>query len=236
MKTRLRVTLISLLVCVAMPGCGLSQAQQDATSTQVAANIFSTQTAQAPTNTPTFTPSPTATATPTTTPTLTPTSTLTPTPTNTPTRTPSPTPDGYYNNPALGLSLIYPTGWEVKEKGKDQVTFKDPNSDVQFAVQAMENSNNASPDFYLNAIVSGLRKQLFTSSTLGKKTEITLGDGTKAKQQEIKGKLFGVDFAVRTACAVKGDRLYIFMLLGSSSNLKDNADDLAKMYDSIHLK
>lgn len=78
---KLRI-LISILIAVTLSGCGLSQADVDATATQMASEIFATQTAQAPTVTPTFTPSPTPTATP----------TLTPTPTNTPTITPTPTP------------------------------------------------------------------------------------------------------------------------------------------------
>jgi len=101
-KTSIPFTLVTLLICVILSGCGPSQAELDATSTQIAANIFATQTAQAPTATPTFTPSPTATATSTSTP--------TPTPTNTPTPTLTPTP---------GLSSValtqddFPVGFEA---------------------------------------------------------------------------------------------------------------------------
>lgn len=73
---------VSILMGAILSGCGLSQAEVVATATQMAANIFATQTAQAPTATPTFTPSPAPTATP----------TVTPTTTNTPTITPTPTP------------------------------------------------------------------------------------------------------------------------------------------------
>lgn len=82
MKTVMSLAIISLLISVILSACGPSQAELDATATQVAANIFATQTAQAPTATPTFTPSPSPTATP----------TATPTPTSTPTITPTPTP------------------------------------------------------------------------------------------------------------------------------------------------
>ena len=61
-----------------MVSCGPSEEELDATATQFTANIFATQTADAPTITPT--PSPTATPTSTPSPTLTPTITLTPTP------------------------------------------------------------------------------------------------------------------------------------------------------------
>jgi hypothetical protein len=83
----LRVILAAVILlsaCGILSACGPTQADQDATSTQIAANIFATQTAQAPTATATFTPSPTATVTPT----ATATPTLTPTPTPLPTKNP----------------------------------------------------------------------------------------------------------------------------------------------------
>jgi len=89
--------LVILLLGVVLSACGPSQSERDAQATQIVANIFATQTAEAPTPTPTFTvtstpmPTPTNTPTPTDTPTATPTPTLTPTPTYTPTDTPTPT-------------------------------------------------------------------------------------------------------------------------------------------------
>lgn len=83
MNTKKVITLLSLLTGSLLAACGPSQAELDATTTQMAKDIFSTQTAQAPTATETHTPSPTATVTPT--PTSTSTSTSTPTPTLTPT-------------------------------------------------------------------------------------------------------------------------------------------------------
>jgi hypothetical protein len=97
MNTIKTITLLSLLIGAILSACGPSPAEQAGTATQAAANIFATQTAQAPTATPTFTPSPTAT--PTATPT--PTSTPTPTPTETATITPTPTPDLMAVAPAL---------------------------------------------------------------------------------------------------------------------------------------
>ncbi len=83
MKTRTLFVVILLPSIFILAACGPSPDQVNATATQIAANIFATQTAQAPTATMTFTPSPTATSTPTLTPT--PTSTSTPLPTATPT-------------------------------------------------------------------------------------------------------------------------------------------------------
>ena len=79
MNTQIHLSLVSLLLVLVLSACGPSPAQLDAAATQVAANIFATQTAQAtPTSTPTLTP----TLTP-----LPPTPTATPVP---PTATPTP--------------------------------------------------------------------------------------------------------------------------------------------------
>ncbi len=93
MNTRFCRIIVLFLTGVLLSACGPSEAESKATVTQVAAAVFATQTAQAPTGTPTFTPSPTPTETPTNTPTVPPTVTNTPTPTNTltPTNTPAPT-------------------------------------------------------------------------------------------------------------------------------------------------
>lgn len=80
----IRLTVIGgVAILILLSACGPSQAELDATSTGIAHDNFSTQTAQAPTatNTPTDTPIPTATATATAKPTLTPTTPPTATPT-----------------------------------------------------------------------------------------------------------------------------------------------------------
>jgi putative spermidine/putrescine transport system substrate-binding protein len=241
MKTALRFALICLFIFTVLPGCKPSQAQLDATATQVAADIFATQTAQAPTNTPTFTPSPTATETPTALPTFTPTPTLTPTPTHTPTITPSPTPQGYYNNPALGFSLTLPSGWTVKELENNQVQFSDPVTGISLIIQSLDNQSKMSPDVLLDMVVTLYRDpkmKLFSSSTLGKKTDFSLGDGTKGKQQEIKGKstVGGMDITMRIATASAGERIFAFTLIGLGSTLKDNAETLDALYQSIQLQ
>lgn len=87
MKKRNLLLLIFLLISIIFGACKPSQAELDAQATQIAADVYSTQTAQAPTATKTLIPSPTNT------PTI--TSTITPTfpPINTPTITPTPLPD-----------------------------------------------------------------------------------------------------------------------------------------------
>jgi hypothetical protein len=82
---------ILVMLTLNLAGCGPSEEELAAQATQVAHDIFATQTAQAPTFTPTATATPTSTNTPTSTPTETPTATATPTKTPTPTLTPSPT-------------------------------------------------------------------------------------------------------------------------------------------------
>jgi basic membrane protein A len=129
----------SLLVVTALllSACGTSQEDLDATATQIAAEIFATQTAQAPTATPTFTPTPTPTDTPTLTPTPTPTDTPSPTPTPTPTPTPPPTdtptptppvaidiPEGWVLYIAGDLALALPERWQaidVTEEGVEAI-------------------------------------------------------------------------------------------------------------------
>jgi hypothetical protein len=69
-KVTLLPILGGLVAIMLLSACGSSQAGLDATATNVAADIFATQTADAPTATPTYT--------------------ITPLPTNTPTATPDP--------------------------------------------------------------------------------------------------------------------------------------------------
>jgi hypothetical protein len=83
MRPKTALILVVLFVCASSLACSFSRSDPVATVTQIAAGIFGTQTATAPTATETFTPSPTAT--------VTPTPTTTPTPTATPTETPTPT-------------------------------------------------------------------------------------------------------------------------------------------------
>lgn len=80
----IRPLLLSLMYVLLLGACKPTQAKIDATITQIAANIFATETALAPTATQTFTPSPTSTVTPTA------AATRAPLPTDTPTATKDP--------------------------------------------------------------------------------------------------------------------------------------------------
>jgi hypothetical protein len=92
------ITIISL-IGVLLVACGPSQAELDATATQMAFDIFSTQTAQAPTATATFT------ATPEPTETEIPTATSPPTDTSAPTETPTITPTAPPKLMAVALTV-----------------------------------------------------------------------------------------------------------------------------------
>lgn len=112
-RTILYILLVGIVVIGLLVACGPSEEELNATSTQIAANIFATQTAEAPTstNTPTITstPEPTLTPTSTQTPTNTPTPIPTATFTLTPTITPTPTPE----LPTNLLTLAdFPPGFE----------------------------------------------------------------------------------------------------------------------------
>lgn len=100
MKRFFLQVLILVILILTATGCGPSQTELDASDTEVAAEIYTTQTAQAPTVTPTFTPSPTATTTP----------TVTPTPTHTPTSPPTPTPTPRWLDAGLDLE-DFPEGF-----------------------------------------------------------------------------------------------------------------------------
>jgi regulation of enolase protein 1 (concanavalin A-like superfamily) len=99
-KMSMRFISLFLLTIVLLSACGPSQSQLDATATQDIANLYSTQTAQAPTATASLTPSLTATTTP----------TSTAVPTDTP--TPSPTPAPLWMSAGLVLD-DFPEGFTV---------------------------------------------------------------------------------------------------------------------------
>jgi hypothetical protein len=104
------------VVLASFAACGPSQGELDATTTVVAQNIYSTQTAQAPTatNTPTDTPIPTLTATVTATPTLSPTVPPSATPTVEPGSYITSTLENgwiYYESQIDGFALELPPEW-----------------------------------------------------------------------------------------------------------------------------
>lgn len=111
MKKKEISVLIFLLASVILVACGPSQAELDAQATKVAADIFATQTAEAPTPTPTFTPTFTPTPTPTSTPTSIPT----------PTATPPPLMSGWRGHAASGFYIALPERWESVDVEKEGI-------------------------------------------------------------------------------------------------------------------
>ncbi len=113
---RLSTLLICLAVSLTVTACtSFGESQRNAEATEIAAQVFATQTAQAPTLTPTASPTPTwtSTATATPTPTASPTSTPTPTQTSTQTPTPFPLPQGWIDYGTGGFHVALPEAWEV---------------------------------------------------------------------------------------------------------------------------
>ncbi len=107
MKIKDLIRGVSLVMITLLTACGPSQNKLNVTATQIAARIYATQTAQAPTATMTYTPSPTAT--------ITPTSTPTPIPTNTPLPTSTPKPS--LSSVILTLNDLPPDFVSMPESG-----------------------------------------------------------------------------------------------------------------------
>ena len=125
MNKRTLLLLIILSISLILGACKPSQAELDAQATKVAADMYSTQTAQAPTATKTLIPSPTNT------PTITPTITPTFPPTNTPTVTTTPLPD------VSGVVLTFedlPPGFEEIPPEEFGLTKEDMSND-EFIVE-----------------------------------------------------------------------------------------------------
>jgi hypothetical protein len=106
---------VLFLLALVLSGCGQSQAEIDATATQMAISMNATQTANAPTATSTATTTPTPTDTPTPSPTTTPTPTITPVPTDTPVPTLAPPvemePFASFSSD-FSYEFEFPKGWE----------------------------------------------------------------------------------------------------------------------------
>lgn len=103
-----RAVVFSLLIIVALAACSSPEAEQNSQATTIAAEIYATQTAQAPppTATATFTPIPS--------PTITPTATI----------TPYPLPTGWRDHAAADFQLGLPGRWEavdVDQEGVDAI-------------------------------------------------------------------------------------------------------------------
>jgi len=203
----------------------------------VISSVFATPT-PTPTQTPTTTATPTPTATPSQTPAPTSTSTSTSTPTLTPTSTPSPTPLGYYSNQNLGFTLTYPEGWGVFVETDRMVQISNELRDMVLSIESDVDSG-LPLDSYLNLFVNLFQDpslQIFTSSTVGEKDEIILGDGTKALRQVIKGKSsIGMNLTMQVVCAKANIRIYAFIVFGFGTSMERNAELVEGIYQSIQL-
>jgi len=115
MKRNALPALLCLAIALSLVACTSAAERQSAQATEIAASIFATQTAQAPTITPTptatFTPTPTDTPTPTPTPTDTPTPTPTSTPTPVPTLAPEPTVPPVSTSKPTPVAVPLKEGW-----------------------------------------------------------------------------------------------------------------------------
>ena len=115
MISRKRITIAATLTFLIISACGLSQSAQNKTITQIALNIYASQTSLALSATPTYTPSPTATFTPTSTstPTPLPSSTPLPTDTSTPTLDPSIILIDDFSDPDSGWAELTDSGGSI---------------------------------------------------------------------------------------------------------------------------
>ena len=193
--------------------------------------------------TPTSTP--TAPFTPTLAPTQTTTFTPSPTPPSTPTQTPIPsdtsapsltsTPSGFYYSQKFLFTLTVPPDWTVTEKA-DLVQFSSSDL-VLFGVS--NESSAVTVDSFLSIYVTLFRTPsmaVFASSTLGKKDQVTLGDGTVAVRQIVTGKQSsGDDVTMQVTCAKFNSRLYAFIFLGPSVPMTAKVNLMDGIYETLFL-
>ncbi len=120
---RTALALVLLLACVLVACTSFDESVHNTEATKVAAALYATQTAGAPTATSTPSPTPTPTFTPTAspTPTATPSPTVSPTATPTLTPTPFPLPHGWLDYGSEGFHIALPESWEVVDMDKEGV-------------------------------------------------------------------------------------------------------------------
>ena len=120
----------------------------------------------------------------------------------------------------------------------DQVQFEDPSSALFLLAMSIE-ASSGTVDNLLNVYVTLFRDpatNLFTTSTLGKKDKITLGDGSTAVRQEITGKTsFGMDLTMQIACARTDTRVFTFVFFGDGVTMKAEANLMDGIYETIYL-
>ena len=158
--------LVSLLLVASVTACtSFSESQHNAEATEIAAQVFATQTAQAPTATPTASPTPTWTPMPTSTPspTPTPTPTASPMPTTTPTLSPTqtsipfPLPEGWIDYGSGGFHIALPEAWQaidIDQEGMEAIfdALEGLDADWAQSITDMLSSEQAQESFKLWAM------------------------------------------------------------------------------------
>jgi hypothetical protein len=144
---------------------------------------------------------------------------------------------GYYYNQDFQLTLTLPPDWTVSEK-ENQVQFADPSQDLYLLVQTFQNDPTAGMD-YLGLFVSVFRDpslNIFASSSLGKKDEFRLGDGSLANRQVITGKhISGANLAMQITVASLQTQGYAFIFFGSDVSMSAKESLMDGIYETISL-
>jgi branched-chain amino acid transport system substrate-binding protein len=179
---------------------------------------------------------------PSVTPTLLPTVALTqilPTPVS-PTLILPPARVGLYTNSKYYFSLIHPLKWKVDEQ-ENGVLISDISGEIFFMANSSQYSADTQTtlDQFLDDTVSSYRAleaKVFTTSTLLERSDYTMGDGSKARLQVVKGKHpAGLNLTMYFLAAQSSARRYAFMLYGYENSLENNYDLVSGLYDSIQL-
>jgi branched-chain amino acid transport system substrate-binding protein len=115
---------------------------------------------------------------------------------------------------------------------------QDTSTDL-FLFAVSTDSSAMTADAFLTLYTNLFREpsmNVFASSTLGKKDEVTLGDGTKALRQALTGKhSSGTAISMQITCAKANNRLYAFIFFGSNTAMKTKDGEINGMYQSIYL-
>jgi len=176
----------------------------------------------------------------------------TPTFTPTPTRTPAPTARplakskeeaGRYQNDLIGLSLEYPTAWEItsfEEMGTHQIMIVNPEDEIAILVMSLI------PDFeyedfeilydeYTYGISLGLGVENFDWTTYGE--PLSLGEGVEALQAIGSGIVSDTDgiFYVEVIGAQRGDRTFWINTFGLADVIAENNQFLDEIRQSLRI-
>jgi hypothetical protein len=145
---------------------------------------------------------------------------------------------GYYYNENFQFSLILPPNWTVAENSSF-IQFWDPHQNLILQVQTVDFNVGSGMDIFINLLVNTFRNpdlNLFASSTLGNKDEVTLGDGTIASRQVISGKSpNGEDLIIQITCADNVSKLYAFIFIGTGITMEASENLINGIYETISL-